>query len=294
VDTNADERAAKFRQIEHAGWERLAAGYDTYFQGVAAQMIEPILDVAAVVAGSRVLDLCCGPGYIAARAQARGALPVGLDYSSQMLALARRSYPDISFHQADAEALPFVDATFDAVVMNLGLHHIASPEQAVAEVVRMLRPGGRFAFTVWAAPGESIVHRIILEAVKSHGCLDAAPEGPPMFRFSDPEECKRALATAGLTDVTVRTLNLVWDVPAPDGLIEAYQAGGVRLAMVLDAQTPEALQRIKETVRKASMPYEREGRQHVPIAAVLVSAGRSKDVGSAEVGRSLGVQRTKL
>ena len=158
--------------------------------------------------------------------------------------------------------------------MNLGLHHIARPERAIAEAARTLRTGGSFAFTVWAAPTESIAHRIIFEAVKVYGRLDVIPEGPPMFRFSDPEECRRVCAGAGLGGITVRTLQLSWDVPAPDGLIEAGRAGGVRLAMVLDAQTGESLQKIKGAVREACAPYERHGRQRVPIAAVLASATR--------------------
>ena len=272
MSANTQERLAEFRRIEHAGWARLAGGYDMYFRDVAAQMIDPILDAAEVAAGARVLDLCCGPGYVAARARERGASPVGIDYSSEMVALAKAGYPDIAFNEGDAESLQLEDRSFDAVVMNLGLHHIAHPERAVAEAARVLNPEGRLAFTVWASPRESIAHRIIFEAVKAHGRLDVVPEGPPMFRFSDAEECKHVCAAAGLSNVTLRTLQLVWDVPAPHGLIEAGQAGGVRLAMLLDAQTGDSLRRIKEAVQAACAGYECDGRQRVPVAAALTSA----------------------
>jgi ubiquinone/menaquinone biosynthesis C-methylase UbiE len=176
-------------------------------------MIDPILNAAGVTAGTCVLDLCCGPGYVAARARERGASPVGIDYSSEMVALAKTGYPDIAFREGDAESLHLEDRTFDAVVMNLGLHHIARPERAIAEAARVLRPGGRLAFTVWASPTDSIAHRIIFEAVKVHGCLDVVPEGPPMFRFSDAQECQHVCAAAGLSDVTVRTLQLAGMFP---------------------------------------------------------------------------------
>lgn len=272
MSANTQERLAEFRRIERAGWKRLARGYDIYFGDVAAQMIDPLLDAAGVAAGTRVLDLCCGPGYVAARARERGASPIGIDYSSEMVALAKESYPDIAFHEGDAESLHFEDRSFEAVVMNLGLHHIVHPERALAEAARVLRPEGRLAFTVWASPSDSIAHRIIFEAVKAHGRLDVVPEGPPMFRFSDAQECQDVCAAAGLSDVTVRTLQLVWDVPAPHGLIEAGQAGGVRLAMLLDGQTGEALRRIKEAVQAASAGYEHDGRQRVPVAVALASA----------------------
>jgi SAM-dependent methyltransferase len=274
MSANTHQHLSEFRQIEHAGWERLAGGYQLHFRDVAGQMIDPILDAAGVVAGKRVLDLCCGPGYVAASARDRGASPIGVDYSSEMIALAERDNPDIPFHEGDAESLQFSDRTFDAVVMNLGLHHIARPERAIAEAERVLRADGRFAFTVWAAPTESLAHRIIFDAVKVHGRLDVVPDGPPMFRFSDPEECRRVCTGAGLTSITVRILRLIWDVPAPHGLIEAGREGGVRLAMVLDAQTAESLQKIKEAVAKACAPYEQHGRQRVPISVVLASATR--------------------
>jgi ubiquinone/menaquinone biosynthesis C-methylase UbiE len=273
TDAN-DNVLAEFRRVEHAGWERLAHGYDVYFMSLAAQMIEPMLDAAAVAAGSRVLDLCCGPGYVAGRALARGALPVGLDYSRRMLAIAQRNYPQIPFREGDAENLDFPDRAFDAVLMNLGLHHIARPERALAEASRVLRPGGRLAFTVWAAPAASTAHRIIFDAVKAHGRLDVVPDGPSMFRFSASEECRKACEDAGLHEVTVDTLDLVWDLPAPDGLIEASQAGAVRLAMVLGAQAPESLSRIREAIRTASGRYKRDARVCVPIAVVLTSAVR--------------------
>jgi hypothetical protein len=82
----------------------------------------------------------------------------------------------------------------------------------------------------------------------------------------------KSARTSAPLDVTVRTLPLVWEVPAPHGLIEAGQAGGVRLAMLLDAQTEDSLRRIKEAVQAACAGYERDGRQRVPVAAALTSA----------------------
>ena len=90
--------------MEHAGWERLAAGYEIYFRDLAGQMVDPILDAADVIAGKRVLDLCCGPGYVAARARDRGASPIGVDYSSEMIALAKEIIPIFPFTKETARA----------------------------------------------------------------------------------------------------------------------------------------------------------------------------------------------
>src|SRR5262249_56363460 len=102
-----------------------------------------------------VLDVATGPGYVAAAAVRRGASVVAVDFSEAMLAEARRHHPAIDFRSGDAEALPFPDASFDAVVMSFGLLHLARPDQALAEAHRVLRPRGRLAFTVWDRPEQA-------------------------------------------------------------------------------------------------------------------------------------------
>jgi SAM-dependent methyltransferase len=263
-----------FSEFEHAGWQRLAGGYNKYFKQLVVQTIEPLLDAARVGRGCRLLDLCSGPGYVADRARRRGAVPTGLDFSGEMIALARQSYPEIQFREGDAESLPFPCRSFDAVVMNFGMHHVGRPERAAAEAARVLCTGGKLAFTVWAAPSESIGHSIILSAIETYGTLDLPlPKGPPMFRFSDPDECRRLFACAGFEGGTALTLDLSWEIPLSCGLINAGREGGVRLAMLLDAQTPQALQRIEEAVSQATRQYIRGAGFHIPIAATLASAG---------------------
>ena len=271
--TSGRETSA-FMEVEHAGWQRLACGYDTYFKQLVAQTIDPLLDAAQVGTGCRLLDLCSGPGYVANQARRRGAVPIGLDFSGKMIAIARQRYPELEFQEGDAESLPFPDGSFDAVVMNFGMHHLDRPERAAGEAARVLRFGGRLAFTVWAAPSESIGHRIILSAIETYGTLAfPLPEGPSMFRFSDPDKCHRLFAGAGFVDGTARTLDLSWEIPLSCGLINAGREGGVWLAMLLDAQTPQALQRIEKAVSQATRQYIRSANFHIPIAATLASAG---------------------
>ena len=109
---------------------------------------------------------------MAAAAAQRGASVVAVDFSEAMLAEARRHHPAIDFRTGDAEALPFPEASFDAVVMSFGLLHLARPDQALAEAHRVLRPGGRLAFTVWDRPEEAVAFGIVLGAVQRHGRMD--------------------------------------------------------------------------------------------------------------------------
>ncbi|PYK30785.1 MAG: hypothetical protein DME57_05890 [Verrucomicrobia bacterium] len=132
-----------FTDFEHAGWERVADKYDSTWASSTRQFIPPLLDAAEVSPQMSILDVGCGPGYVSAAAAERGATPVGLDFSAEMIAIAQKKFPGIEFGQGDAQHLPFADATFDRVVANFALLHLSSPERAMSEAGRVLKAGGR-------------------------------------------------------------------------------------------------------------------------------------------------------
>jgi len=123
-------RTGAFRAFEHAGWQGAALRYDDAFGSLTRQAIDPLLDAAEARSGARVLDVASGPGYVAAAAAARGARVTGVDFSLAMVRLARAQNPGVKFRTGNAEALPFRDGSFDAVVMNFGMLHLARPDIA--------------------------------------------------------------------------------------------------------------------------------------------------------------------
>ncbi len=264
-----------FRTFEHDGWQRAAEHYVGAFGTVTPQAIAPLLDAAGVAPSTRVLDVATGPGFVAAAAAARGARVVGLDFSSAMIAAAARHCPDAAFREGDAEALPFDDGAFDAVVMNFGLLHLARPETAMAEAHRVLRAGGRYAFTVWAGPDQALGFGLVLQAIERYGRFDVGlPEGPPFFRFSSADECRGALEQAGFVDVSVRTLPLTWHLPSADGVFEALLQGGVRTAAILRRQTPEVLAAIRAAVGQSAERYRSADGIVLPMSAVLAAGSK--------------------
>jgi SAM-dependent methyltransferase len=267
--------AEAFHAFEHDGWQRAAEHYVEAFGTVTPQAAAPLLEAVAASAGTRLLDVASGPGFVAAAAAARGARVVGLDFSAAMIAAAALRHQNITFREGDAEALPFDEGAFDAVVMNFGLLHLARPESAIAEAHRVLAPGGRYAFTVWAGPDQALGFGLALQAIERYGRPDVdLPEGPPFFRFSSADECRGALERAAFVEVRVQTLPLTWHLESPDGIYDALLHGGVRTAAILRRQAPEALAAIRAAIRQSAERYRSGDRIVLPMSAVLAAGAK--------------------
>ena len=262
-----------FRAFEQAGWSTVAAGYHDHFASLTPQAVGPLLDAAGVGRGLLVLDVATGPGYAAAAAARRGADVVGIDFSAPMVAQARERYAGIHFLVGDAEHLPFAASTFNAAFTNFGLLHVARPETALREMHRVLRPGGRVGFAVWAPPEESVGFGVILRAIEAHGNLNVPlPAGPPFFRFSDPAECGRVLRDVGFQNPESVKAPQLWRLPSPDALAEAMLVGTVRTGGLLRAQSQEALPSVLAAIRDALRAYEKNGAIELPMPAIVTSA----------------------
>jgi SAM-dependent methyltransferase len=263
----------KFRNFELAGWESIPSSYHDTFGSLTSQAITALLDAAHVKGGMAFLDIASGPGYVAAAAASRGATVLGVDFSAAMVAHARQLHAGVEFREGDAEQLPLGNGLFDAAAMNFGILHLGQPEKALLEAHRVLRSGGRFAFSVWAPPEETVGFGIVLRAVEAHGEPRVElPEGPPFFRYSDPDECKRGLIVAGFESATVHKVSQLWRLPAGDGLFNAMKDSTVRTAGLLRAQKPTVLNKIREAIRSEVEKYTKKELVELPMPA-LIAAG---------------------
>jgi ubiquinone/menaquinone biosynthesis C-methylase UbiE len=266
-----------FKDFERAGWESVVAEYAGGFGDLTIQSIAPLLDAVGAAPGVRLLDVASGPGYVAAAAAARGAIATGVDFSEAMVAEAAKRYAKVEFRRGDAEALPFAENSFDAVTMNFGLLHLAHPDRALAEAHRVLRPGGSFAFTVWAKPEETAGFGITLGAIQTHGTFSVPlPEGPPFFRFSDWAESARALKAAGFIAPEFKKIPQTWRLPSVDALFDVMRTATVRTAGLIGYQAPEALRSIPVMMRNACGLYQKNGVVELPMPAVLAAATKPK------------------
>jgi ubiquinone/menaquinone biosynthesis C-methylase UbiE len=159
-----------------------------------------LLDAADVSGKMSILDVGCGPGYVSTAAAERGAIPIGLDFSEDMIAIAKKKFPRIEFRQGDAQNRPFPDASFDRIAANFALLHLANPARACAEAARVLKSGGRFGFTTWADISENPFVKLVDDAIRAHANLDIdLPAGPPHYLFESEENSGTRWRAPGLT-----------------------------------------------------------------------------------------------
>jgi SAM-dependent methyltransferase len=261
-----------FTKFEHEGWERVAANYDSTWSTSTRQFIGPLLDAAKVSAEMSILDVGCGPGYVSAAAAERGAKPIGLDFSTEMIGVARRMFPGIEFREGDAQNLPFDDARFDRVVANFALLHLTDPERAMAEANRVLKPGCRFAFTTWAKVSENPFVKLVDDAIRAHANVDLPP-GPPYYLYESAEEFRKAFVRAGFDGVSMsfKLHTIRWQVPTARFIFDAELKAGVRTAGVLARQTPEVLQKIQSAIEESVQQYATRDGFAIPKAAYVVA-----------------------
>ena len=266
-----------FTAFEVDGWERQAATYEASVGLVTSRVIDPLLDAAAVAAGSTVLDVATGPGEIAARAAARGAKAVGCDVAEAMLDRARAKYPEIDFRQANAEELPFEDGRFDAAVAGFLLLHLARPERVASELARVVGKDGRTATTVWDAPERNRYLGVMFDAIGEAGATPPPdlPPGPPIFRFADESLFAQLLEDAGFADVTVETVAFEERLSSAAELWEAIMGGGVRTPPMVLGQ-PEPVQReIRSRFEELLEKHRVDGGYDVPVSVKLASGTKA-------------------
>ena len=269
-----------FSRFEHEGWERVADKYDSVWSSLTRQFIPCLINDAKVSAGMSVLDVACGPGYVSAAVKKLGAVPKGVDFSGNMIAVARAMLPDISFVQGDAQHLPFEDASFDRVLVNFGLLHVSDPEKACAEASRVLKSSGRFGFTVWAGPEENPGAKIVNDAIEAHADLNVGlPEGPPHYLYGERQECRTVLEQTGFdgSSMSYETHTVEWRLPTASYFFEAERDAAVRTAGLLARQSPERLEAIRTAIEKGIEQYAKGNEFVIPMAAHVVVVSKSRE-----------------
>jgi demethylmenaquinone methyltransferase/2-methoxy-6-polyprenyl-1,4-benzoquinol methylase len=184
----------------------MTAGLDRRWRRLTAE--------AVVQPADHVLDACCGTGDLALAAEREGGRVTGLDFSGRMLERARAKSRTVDWVQGDVTAMPFEDASFDAATVGFGIRNVADLEDALRELARVLRPGGRLGileitqprgllrpfFRVWFDRVVPLLGRV-LPGGAAYTYLPAS-----VRRFPGPADLAAALDRAGFEAITWRLL----------------------------------------------------------------------------------------
>ena len=180
-------------------WGTHARDWATYGEQLCLPLQGAALDVAHVTAGTRLLDAGCGAGLLALLASLRGARVTAIDAAPSLLEVVRERVPSADVREGDLEALPFDDASFDAVTAINSIFYAADMSTAMRELARVVRPGGRVVITAWGPPERC--------EVIAHLFSQVAPLMPPPppgsapahpGALSQPGELAAVLKRAGL------------------------------------------------------------------------------------------------
>ncbi len=179
-----------------AVWSSGGAAYDEVSRGIL-DAIEHTINRLEPAPGMRILDVATGTGWTARRLAERDCDVTGVDFAADMLADARARGSarglEIDFREGDAEALPFDDGSFDAVISTFGVMFVQQPESAAAELARVCRPGGRLALAVWTPDGN------VFEMFKIIKRYMPQPDGaapPSPFEWGRKERVRELLGKA--------------------------------------------------------------------------------------------------
>jgi ubiquinone/menaquinone biosynthesis C-methylase UbiE len=201
--------------------------YQSFFvPTIATPVSEELLRAADLRAGERVVDVACGTGVITRAAAERvgsTGTATGVDLAPDMLAVARdtpAAGAPIAWHEADAAALPLPDASYDVALCQMGLMFVEDRAGAVAELHRVLAPGGRVVVTTPGRiqPPFEVMEQAIVDTIDPQlGAFVGA-----VFSMHDPEGLATLLRDAGFDDVSSAEYSAHFDLPEPAELLWHY------------------------------------------------------------------------
>lgn len=265
------------RRVQRYGWNYASGVYDRAWQSRLEPAQKRLLDHASLEPGDRVLDVACGTGLVsvpAAQAVGPEGRLVGTDLSGDMITAARkrarhRGLQNIEFHRQDAESLEFEDESFDKALCSLGLMYVPDPEAAVAEMHRVLAPGGTAVAAVWGRRdrcGWAGVFPIVDRRVNSEVC-------PLFFRLGTGGALTAAFEAAGFDDIRTDRFMTDLEFSSADEACEAAFDGGA-VAMAWKRLDDQEKKSANAEYLESIADYRTNGGYSLPGEFVVVSGSR--------------------
>lgn len=267
---------------QRESWDRFAPGWKKW-DAVNMQFLKPVADVMieclALQADHHVLDIACGtgePGLSIAEIVEDGRV-VGMDISTGMLAVAHehaetRGIDNFESHSADVSSLPFDDDSFDAISCRMGFMFFPDIQKTLQEMHRVLKPGGRFSASVWAAPQQNFWVTVTMGTISEYLQLDPPPANAPgMFRCAGPDFMASRLEQAGFRNIEVSEVSTGLSLD-PETYWEMITEVGAPIVAALNQADESTRQQIKQSVLEKIHEKFPDGNFHLDACALVIAA----------------------
>ncbi len=273
-----------FKRTTEQQWQRAAAAWhrwDPTLQTWLGPATELMLDLARIGPGSRVLDVAAGCGEPALTAATRvgpGGYVLATDISANMLTYAeqearRRGLSQVATRVLDGENLALDDQSFDAVLSRVGLIYFPDRARALAEMKRVLGPGGRVSVAVYSTPENNAFFSIPVSIIRREAQLPPpSPAQPGPFSLGGPGVLEGALREAGFKDVEVHAVPSPLRLPSAAECVRFERESFGALHQMLAGLPAERQQAVWEEIERELRQFERDG-AFVGPCEMLVGAG---------------------
>jgi ubiquinone/menaquinone biosynthesis C-methylase UbiE len=268
---------AKFKEQERAGFNLVANHYEEATEAIRKPVVTRMLELADLQPGLSLLDVATGPGSLAREAARKlgSGQVLGVDIAEDALEVARQRAASegldfVSFQVEDAENLSLPDNSFDRALCSLGLMHFPHPEKALAEIRRVLKPGGRLVASVWGEAQEAPLIQVALQTL-ARNFPPPKVERPSMFRFGQPAILEQLVSEAGFAQVKTEKVLVKAESDSPAVYWRRFLNTAGITAVALSKQPPEVQTHLEKDVEKDLAPYRRGDRYDLTSAIMLVT-----------------------
>ena len=253
-----------------AAWETVAPGWERRRELVwdaSHEVGERLVDALDPQPGETILELACGPGdtgfAAAARLGGTGRL-LSTDFAEGMVAAAQRRSAELGLanveHRViDGQSIALPDESVDGVLCRWGYMLMPDPAQALAETRRVLRPGGRLAFSVWAEASDNPWAAVIGRVAIDLGFAEPPePDSPGPFRLGDPGRVRALVEDAGFASPAIEDVPLTWRYAGFEEYWDTSRDLSFSLGTTLLNLDASDIARLNEAAREALRPYTHE------------------------------------